>query len=87
MFVFIFNFLTMKTLVIFYLSFFTFYRMSLAMICVSQFIQLNSCSNPLSTITRVVFFGRFSGHNEWWEGYVTLLFPSPQFTSMLSTLK
>ena len=51
-----FYFLTMKN-VMFYLRFFTFCRISLAMICVPQFIQLNSCSITLPTITRVVFIG------------------------------
>lgn len=87
MFIFIFNFLTIK-IVIFHLFFFsTFYRISPAVICASQFIQLNSCSITLSTVTRVVSIGMSSRHVEWWINYVTLLFPSPQFTSMLSTLE
>lgn len=84
--VFIFYFLTMIN-VMFYLRFFTFCRISLAMIRVPQFIQLNSCSITLSTITSVVFIGMSSGHVEWRAGNVILLLPSPRFTSMLSTSK
>lgn len=60
MFVFIFNFLTMKNIVTFYLSFsflLHFLQNKHSLICVSQFTQLNSCTITLSTITRVVFLG------------------------------
>lgn len=67
----------------------TFYRISRAVIYVSQFTQLNPCSITSLTITRAAFFGKSWSHVEWcWVvRSVTLLCPHPQFTSMCSTFK